>query len=229
MTEPLRIEIAPGESVSGCVYPAAAENPAGVSLMLAHGAGAGQTSAFLVRFAIGLSARGIDAVTFNFAYTEHGRRVPDPNSKLEACYRAAIETVRHHGKFCRNKLAIGGKSMGGRIASQVAAAGAEDVAALVFLGYPLHPPGRPAQLRASHLTNIRAPMLFVQGSCDAFGAPDELHPILAKLEAPAELHVVEGGDHSFKVPKRAGVPQQDVYDMILDRIERWLRKTLGGR
>jgi predicted alpha/beta-hydrolase family hydrolase len=119
-------------------------------------------------------------------------------------------------------LAIGGKSMGGRIASQVAAAGVGDLAALVLLGYPLHPPGRPDRLRVSHLTQITAPMLFVQGSRDAFGTPEELQPIIAPLEAPADLHVVEGGDHSFKVPKRSGVQQQDVYGGIQDRIATWL-------
>ena len=228
MVQPFRIDIAPGERVSALLYPAAARSGAGVTLMLAHGAGAGQSSPFLVRFATGLSARGIDAVTFNFSYIEHGRRVPDANRKLEACYRAAIETVRNHAKLGRNRLAIGGKSMGGRIASQVAAAGAEAVAALVFLGYPLHPPGKPGELRAKHLTDIVAPMLFVQGSRDAFGTPGELQPILAKLEAAAELHVVEGGDHSFKVPKRAGISQEAVYEAVLDRTERWLRETLVG-
>ena len=84
------------------------------------------------------------------------------------------------------------------------------------------------QLRARHLTDIRAPMLFVQGSRDAFGSPGELQPILTRLEAPAELHVVDGGDHSFKVPKRAGIAQEDVYEAVLDRIGRWLRETLVG-
>jgi predicted alpha/beta-hydrolase family hydrolase len=227
MTQPFRIETAPGESVSALLYPAAAR--AGITLMLAHGAGAGQRSPFLVRFATGLAARGIDAVTFNFSYTEHGRRVPDPNAKLEACYRAAIATVRHSEKLGRGKLAIGGKSMGGRIASQVASDGAEDVAGLVFLGYPLHPPAKPDQLRTKHLTDIAAPMLFVQGSRDAFGTPGELRPVLAKLKALAEIHVVEGGDHSFKVPKGAGIAQEAVHEAILDRIAGWLREKLLGR
>jgi uncharacterized protein len=100
---------------------------------------------------------------------------------------------------------VGGKSMGGRIASQVAGANGDDIAGLVFLGYPLHPPGRPDILRTKHLPDIDAPMLFVQGSRDAFGTPDELTPIIRNLTAPAELCVVEGGDHSFKVPKKAAV------------------------
>jgi uncharacterized protein len=229
---PLRFEIPvdPAERVSGLIYPAAARARAGVTLLLAHGAGAAQTSAFMVRFATGLAARGIDAATFNFSYTEHGRRLPDPNQKLEACYRAAIAATRAHESLRRNRLAIGGKSMGGRIASQVAAAGgagaagAPGVSALVLLTYPLHPPGKPQQLRAKHLPAIAAPMLFVQGSRDAFGTPEELRKILAELTAPVALHVVEGGDHSFKVPKRAAIAQEAVYDAVLDRIAGWLRE-----
>jgi hypothetical protein len=115
--------------------------------------------------------------------------------------------------------------MGGRIASQVAAGDALDVTGLVFLGYPLHPPGKPDQLRAKHLSAIKAPMLFVQGSRDTFGTPDELAPILGKLKA-AELFEVAGGDHSFKVLKRAGVSQEDTYKAVQERIDRWLRQTL---
>src|SRR5947208_11647194 len=123
-----------------------------------------------------------------------------------------------------DRLTIGGKSMGGRIASQVAAAGIGELAGLVFLGYPLHPPGRAERLRAAHLPDINAPMLFVQGSRDAFGTPDELRPILTRLQAPAALHVIEGGDHSFKVPKRSGVAQGDAHRAILDHIADWLRE-----
>jgi predicted alpha/beta-hydrolase family hydrolase len=118
---------------------------------------------------------------------------------------------------------IGGKSMGGRIASQIAAAGEDGVAGLVFLGYPLHPPGRPDKLRSEHLGRIRAPMLFVQGSRDAFGTPDELRAALAGAKAAAELLVVDGGDHSFKVPKRGALSQDQVYDGVLDEIVRWLQ------
>ena len=137
-----------------------------------------------------------------------------------------IEAFRSGG-LCqhadRRKLVIGGKSMGGRIASQVAAANGDDIAGLVFLGYPLHPPGRPDMLRTKHLPDIRAPMLFVQGSRDVFDTPDELAPIIRNLTAPAELCVVEGGDHSYKVPKKAAVSHEQVYNFTLDEIERWLR------
>jgi predicted alpha/beta-hydrolase family hydrolase len=182
----------------------------------------------MIAFANALAERGIDSVTFNFLYSEYGRRIPDPNARLESCWRAVIDTVRSRIAF-DDKLAIGGKSMGGRIASQVAAGDAGDLAGLVFLGYPLHPPGRPERLRAAHLRDEKAPMLFVQGSRDAFGTPAELQPILTRLEPAADLFVVEGGDHSFKVPKSAGVKQQDVYRAIQDRIETWLRMIVSGR
>jgi predicted alpha/beta-hydrolase family hydrolase len=105
----------------------------------------------------------------------------------------------------------------------VASLGAPEVAGLVLLGYPLHPPGKPEQLRVKHLPGITAPMLFVQGARDAFGTPEELRPFIKKLKAPAELYVVEGGDHSFKVPKRSGVAQEDIYKAVQDRIDQWLR------
>ena len=226
MPEPLRVEAGPGRAVTAMIYPAAGPAPARLGLILGHGAGAGQTSSFMVRFATELAARGIDTVTFNFSYMEQRRRLPDPKAVLEGCYRRVIETVRHHG-IGHGGLAIGGKSMGGRIATQVAASGAPDVAALILLGYPLHPPGEPDKLRTSHLADIHVPMLFVQGSRDTFGTPDELRPIISTLRAPCELHVVEGGDHSFKVLKRAGVGQDEIDQAILDRIAWWLRESVG--
>jgi uncharacterized protein len=227
MSEQIAVEIAPGQKVAATVYPAAKREQAGVTLILGHGAGAGQASGFMVSFATGLAARGIETVTFNFLYMEQGRRLPDSKDKLEACYRAVIEAVAHR-KRGRGRLAIGGKSMGGRIASQVAAGAAPDVAGLVLLGYPLHPPGKKDQLRTKHLSEIKAPMLFVQGSRDAFGTPQELRPIIRKLKVPAELYEVAGGDHSFKVLKSAGVTQEDTYKAVLDRIDQWLRATISN-
>src|SRR5712672_3507311 len=207
MSEPIRIEVTPSEHVTAIAYPAAGQR-AGRSLILAHGAGANQKSAFMVRVASALAARGIDTVTFNFLYSEARRRLPDKNDKLEACWRKMI-AAWHEGKLGKHaaddKLFIGGKSMGGRIASQVAAApsSSHDIAGVVLLGYPLHPPGQPEKLRTKHLPAIRAPMLIVQGSRDAFGTPDELRPIFERLTAPVDLCVIEGGDHSFKVAKKA--------------------------
>jgi uncharacterized protein len=227
--EQIRLDVSPSEHVTAFAYRAALRGRSGVILILAHGAGANQSSSFIVRFATSLAVRGVDTVTFNFVYAEQRRRVPDRNDKLESCYRAVIEAVRS-GKFhddaSRRKLVVGGKSMGGRIASQVAASGQEGIAGLVFLGYPLHPPGRPDQPRSKHLPDIRAPMLFVQGSRDAFGTPEELQAVFRGFEMTPDLCVVEDGDHSFKVPKRSAVPQEQVYEFILDEIVRWLQQGI---
>jgi hypothetical protein len=178
----------------------------------------------MVRFAEGLADRGVDAVTFNFLYSEQGRGAPDRTEKLEACYRSAISAAREIEEIGRNRLVIGGKSMGGRIASQVAAAGVEDLAGLVFLGYPLHPPGKPEQLRSKHLSRIREPMLFVQGTRDSFGTPGELRSIIEDLNLPATLYEIQSGDHSFKVSKSAPTPQVEVYEAVRDEIVRWIGK-----
>jgi predicted alpha/beta-hydrolase family hydrolase len=227
MPDKMRIEVAPNQEVTALLYTAGKPDLAGVTVILGHGAGADQNSDFMTRFATGLAVRGVNVVTFNFLYTEQGRRVPDANKALEACFRAVIERVRHEKIDC-GTLVIGGKSMGGRIASQVAAASAPGVEGLVFLGYPLHPPGSADQLRAKHLQKINVPMLFVQGSRDTFGVPDELRPIIKELKAPTDLYVVESGDHSFKVLKRAGITQEDAYEGVLDRIELWLRQSFAN-
>jgi predicted alpha/beta-hydrolase family hydrolase len=228
MPDRFRVEVAPSQHVTATDYPAATANRAGVTLILGHGAGADQTSGFMVVFANALAERGIDIVTFNFLYAELRRRIPDPNVRLESCWRAVIEIVRSRITSHADSLAIGGKSMGGRIASQVAAGEGRGLAGLVFLGYPLHPPGRPDRMRAAHLGDVKAPMLFVQGTRDPFGTPAELQPIISQLDPAADLFVVEGGDHSFRVPRSTGVKQSDVHRAIQDRIQSWLRMIVSG-
>jgi uncharacterized protein len=206
----------------------AAHAPAHATLVLAHGAGAGQESAFMVGFARGLAERGIDILTFNFLYTEQRRRVPDRTDTLEACYRAAIATAREH--FGRKSVFIGGKSMGGRIATHLAAADdaeALGIAGVVLLGYPLHPPGKPEQLRAAHLPRIRVPMLIVQGERDPFGAPDELRAALESISSQFTLHVVEKGDHSLATSRRADV-LASTYAEVQDAIAGWIRRRSEG-
>jgi hypothetical protein len=166
-------------------------------IILAHGAGGGQQSSFMVRAARELSARGITVATFDFPYMAAGRRVPDKAPVLEAHWRSAIDEARGHPDLQPRPLWIGGKSMGGRIASQVAAAGVAGIAGLVFFGYPLHPPGRPAQSRDAHLPSIREPMLFIQGTRDDFGAAAEIRALLPRLQH-AEIVEIADGDHSFK-------------------------------
>jgi uncharacterized protein len=220
--ETLKVNVTESDSVTALLYPASSPR-LNATLILGHGAGGNQLSPFMKLFAGGLSERGIDAITFNFLYMERGRGAPDPKAKLESCYQSVIDAALAHKKLKSNRLAIGGKSMGGRIASQVAAAGGANVAALVFLGYPLHPPGKPEQLRDSHLKDIRAPMLFIQGSKDPFGTSAEIQNTIKKHKLPATLYVIEGGDHSFKVPKSAGLSQSEVYESMMDKIIEWLK------
>ena len=222
-TEEIKVKVTDAESVTAILYPAAKKIRVAVTVILGHGAGANQLSGFMRLFAAGLAERGIDAVTFNFLYMEQGRKIPDPAPRLEGCYRAIIDAALKHKKLKGNRLVIGGKSMGGRIASQVAAQNGEHIDGLVFLGYPLHPPGRPEKLRSEHLPKIKAPMLFVQGARDAFGTKDEIAATIKKLKLPAELFAIEGGDHSLKVPKSAGVPQPEIYEAAMDKIAEWIQ------
>src|SRR5438309_1440503 len=222
----ITVKVNDTESVTALLYPGSKRERAGVTVLLGHGAGANQLSGFVRMFAVGLAVRGFDAMTFNFLYAEQKRSFPDPKARLESCYRAVINAALKHKKLKTNRLVIGGKSMGGRIASQVAAAEADRIAGLVFLGYPLHPPGRPDKLRAEHLKDIHPPMLFVQGSRDVFGTESEIRGVIKKLRLPATLYVVEGGDHSFKVAKSAGVPQQKVYEDVMDEVAAWSQNRL---
>lgn len=191
------------------------------ALVLAHGAGAGQQSPFMINAARGLAGRGISTATFDFDYIAHGRRAPDKAPVCEARWRAVIDEARR--AFPGLPLFIGGKSFGGRMASHVAAqGGAGDLAGLVFLGYPLHPPGKPQQRRDAHLPSIAEPILFVQGSRDTFGTAPEIRELLPRLQR-ATIHEVADGDHGFKVPRRAGDPAA-VMAGILDAGVAWMRQ-----
>lgn len=191
------------------------------ALVLAHGAGAGQSSPFMIRVATGLAERGLSVATFDFPYISAGRKVPDRAPVLEAAWRDAISAARLQVEGL--PLYIGGKSMGGRMASHVAAQGdAGALAGLIFLGYPLHPPGRPDQRRDAHLPAIGEPMLFVQGTRDAFGSADELRQLLPSLQH-ATLQEVAGGDHSFKVPGGAS-KQEPVLSAVMDAAVRWAKE-----
>jgi uncharacterized protein len=204
------------------VYPSA---NAEAGLILAHGAGAGQKSAFMVAAARALAARGIVTGTFDFPYMAEGRKVPDKAAVLEEAWRDAIaEAAARPSAFAGLPLFIGGKSMGGRIASQAAAERPLPIAGLVFLGYPLHPPGKPDQRRDAHLPSIQLPMLFVQGGRDAFGTADEIRALLPRLPAATQLYEVESGDHSFKVPARVGTPSV-VMDGIFDAVATFIQSA----
>ena len=184
-------------------------------LILAHGAGGTLDTPQLKSYAEQIAARGLGAVRFNFAYSEAKKKSPDKTEKLEACYRAVATEVQKKAK----RLFIGGRSMGGRIGSHIVAQGFP-AAGLVFLAYPLHPPGKPERIRDEHLRTIDVPMLFLQGSRDPFAQPDLLDQTIASLPT-ATLHRVHDGDHSHKVPGR---PAADVIDELVGATFDWLEK-----
>ena len=211
-------------NTSALVYEAKSRTRRPTTLVLAHGAGAPQHHPFMVSFARALSDRGLDVLTFDFFYIAQKRKVPDRMPQLVACYRAVLDAARDEIPSARERLVIGGKSMGGRVATHVAAGDRElALDGIVLLGYPLHPPGRPDQLRDAHLPDVQRPMLFVQGARDTFGTPSELKPILASLSPLPTLHHVEGGDHSFKVAGRdAKTRQAAIFTEIQDAIVEWI-------
>jgi uncharacterized protein len=185
------------------------------TLVLAHGAGAGHDHPWMKKVAQGLADRGVRVITFDFPYKALKKSVPDKPAVLEeafaAVWREAHEESARVGRQPRAWFA-GGKSMGGRISSQVAAKSgfAPAPAGLIFFGYPLHPPGKPEQRRDAHLPAIRVPMLFLHGSRDPFGTPEEMTELAGGLKG-ARLHLVEGGDHSLEVRHRGST-----LDSVLD-------------
>jgi predicted alpha/beta-hydrolase family hydrolase len=206
------------------VYPS---DRAIAGLILAHGAGAGQRSRFMVEAARAMAARGVTTATFDFPYIAEGRRMPDKGPVLEDAWRAAIASARLYPALSGLPLVIGGKSMGGRIASQVAAHDSAHVTGVIYFGYPLHPPGKPEQRRDRHLPAISVPMLFVQGTRDTFGTAAEIHELLPQLNARTTLVEVGGGDHSFKVPARSGRTPEAVLDSIFDAAAAFIRSAIA--
>jgi hypothetical protein len=194
--ERIRIEVPGKGEVSGVVGPAPAPC---ATLCVAHGAGAGLDHPFLVGFSRACNHLGIATLRFNFPYLEAGRRSTDTPAVAIAAWRSAVEAAaaRSHDV----PVWAGGKSYGGRMASLAVAEGME-VAGLVFLGYPLHPPARPDQVRAEHLASIRVPMLFLQGGKDPFARPDRLEPVLRSLGRRATHVQIVGGDHSLNVTRK---------------------------
>jgi len=221
--ESLRVAVGEG-TVTALAYAPGQPAVARATVILAHGAGAPQTSDFMVALAEGLARRRCHVVTFNFPYMEQHRRLPDRAPVLESCFRDVVAVARARPALTSHPLVIGGKSMGGRMATHLAAQGLAGVAGVVALGYPLHPPGKPQQLRSEHVGRIRLPFLVVQGSRDAFGTPEELRPVLAPLGRAATIHVVDGGDHSLKVARSSPTAQAHIFEGVLDEIVRWIER-----
>jgi uncharacterized protein len=190
--------------------------------LLAHGAGAGMRHPFLETIAQHFAERGIATLRYQFPYMERRARRPDPPAVAEAAVRAAVEKAARVAPGL--PLVAGGKSFGGRMTSSAQAkAPLPGVVGLVFLGFPLHPPGRPGTTRAEHLDRVAVPMLFLQGTRDEFAGLELLRQVVARLGVRATLHLIEGGDHSFKVLKRSGRSEADVIEEQARVLGEWGR------
>ena len=221
------IPVPSDESVSGVLeIPQGFEAGRTAAVIVAHGAGNDMHTPLLVHFSAGLCRAGYLGLRFNFPYKEKGRKAPDPQEKLVRTWQAAFEFVKNHPQFGTPRIVAAGKSMGGRIASQMAADRLISPKALVFLGYPLHPPGNKEQLRDAHLYHTNIPMLFFAGTRDTLCDLDLLKPVVRRLKTPADLEVIEGGDHSFVLPKSFKSSEETVYEKILQKTVAWLKQQV---
>lgn len=191
------------------------EKYAGVTFLYTPGAGSNVHDPFGKHLCRELATHGVRAIRFQFPYQEAGERTPDRPAVLEDTWRAAID------QLAGDTTVVGGRSMGGRIASQVVAEGTP-VAGLALFAYPLHPPGKPERRRDEHLRAITVPTFFCSGTRDAFAAPDELAEAAALIEG-ATVHELEGSDHGFNVPKSSGRTREDVFDEATAALLDWLR------
>jgi predicted alpha/beta-hydrolase family hydrolase len=212
--KPMTIGVPGAGDVSALLDEAA--GPPRLLVIYAPGAGSSLGDPFGAYLANRLVEAGVSLLRFQFPYTEAGRRLPDGNPVLETTWRSAIETA----SSLAPRLVAGGRSMGGRIASQVVAQGTE-VPGLALFAYPLHPPGRPDRARDQHLASIAVPTLFVSGTKDAFGSPEELRAAAARMPN-ATLSLLEGADHGFNVPKATGRTRTDIWDEACAALLRFL-------
>jgi predicted alpha/beta-hydrolase family hydrolase len=192
--------------------------------VLAHGAGAGMRHRFLESMSAALGSRGVATLRYQFPYMEAGGRRPDAPAVAEATVRAAVK--RAADLVPGLPLIAGGKSFGGRMTSSAAATSLPDVQGLAFLGFPLHPPGKPDTARGDHLDSVELPMLFLQGTRDQFAQLDLITSVCERLGSRAMLHLVDGADHSFGVPKRSGRTADSVLAELADTLVRWARSSV---
>jgi len=194
--------------------------------VFAHGAGAGMSHPFMEQVAGGLCDRGIATLRYQFPYMERASKRTDPPAIAHAAVRAAVEEA---ARCCAGlALVAGGKSFGGRMTSQAQAiAPLAGVRGLAFLGFPLHPAGKPSDARAKHLSDVDVPMLFIQGTRDKLAEPQLIAPVVKRLGASATLHLVQEADHSFHVLARSGRNDRDAMREVVDTLSAWIIATAG--
>ena len=224
MIEPRQVVIPVGDKrVSGLFL---RPTDASALYLFAHGAGAGMTHQSMASNAEGLAARGIATLRYQFLYMEKGSKRPDPPRLAHAVVRAAAAQALELAPDL--PLFAGGRSFGGRMTSQAQAlAPLPGVRGLAFLGFPLHPAKQPSSERGKHLSDVRGPMLFLQGTRDALAAQDEIEPLCKALGARATLKLFEGADHSFHVPARSGRTDAQVMGELLDALAAWTDAVLA--
>ena len=193
-------------------------------IIFAHGAGNDMNQSMIVFLSEEMAKAGYLTLRFNFPYKEQGRKAPDRPEVLCRTWEAAYQFIHAHPEYRAKQIVAAGKSMGGRISSQMVATGRLPAERLIFLGYPLHPAGKKDKLRDQHLYDIRIPMLFFSGTRDQLCDLDLLENVLSRLTAPWQLEIIEGGDHSFNVPKSALKNSEDVYCGIRNTALNWLKE-----
>jgi predicted alpha/beta-hydrolase family hydrolase len=215
----LKLTLEKGTSVSALLL--RPENNARACFVFAHGAGAGMSHPFMETVATGLCERGIATLRYQFPYMEKGSKRPDTPAVAHAAVRAAVTEA---ARCCAGlPLIAGGKSFGGRMTSQAQAiAPLPGVRGLAFLGFPLHPPDKPSTERAAHLSDVKIPVLFLQGTRDDFAEMTLLQPVVKGLAGLASLHLVQEGDHSLHVPARSGRNNREVMNEVLDALSVWI-------
>jgi uncharacterized protein len=194
-------------------------------IILAHGAGNDMTNPLLSAFAAGLAAAGYPVLRFNFLYADQKKKSPDSQATLVKTWQAAHRFLLEESGLDLDAVVAAGKSMGGRVASQMQADGLLPVEGLIYLGYPLHPAGNAEKLRDAHLYQIKIPMLFFAGTRDPLCDIEKLNSVLPRLSAEWTLHTIQGGDHSFNVPKSSGMDQQEILRQIVESAVKWLGRT----
>lgn len=196
------------------------------AVVLAHGAGGGVDDPALTFVQSFLVGRGYLTLGFNFLYREKGRKAPDRENVLEATVMSALTWLRGHDTYAPGPVFLGGKSMGGRMASHLVARDAELASGLLLLAYPLHAPGRPDKVRDKHLPDIAVPTLFISGTRDALAPADALAAAVKRV-AQAQLVPIDGADHSFNMLARSRVAPEDVWERIADAAANWLDGVLA--
>lgn len=212
-----------GEQAVSAVLTGADRMTLDTAVIVAHGAGNDMEHPLLVSFCDHLASAGYLAVRFNFPYAEQGRKAPDRQEVLEGTWRTVVDFIKNRSGYSLRKIFTAGKSMGGRVASRMLAEGSLISDGIIFLGYPLHPAGNREKLRDEHLPRIKVPMLFFAGTRDPLCDLELLKGVLTRLKPPAELDIIEGGDHSFDVPKSSSLKRPEIYEHIAARTINWLK------